>query len=130
MTKALQTISTVMGKIGVKTAYAKPYQFSDTQLVPVAAVWSGWGGGDASGTVTADHDGEIVSTSKDHADADGVSQGGGGGTIIMPIGAYLERDGRTRFEPNTIALLSVAIPFVCVLGRAIARIVRVCKKKK
>ena len=30
MTKALQTISTVMGKIGVKTAYAKPYQFSDT----------------------------------------------------------------------------------------------------
>ena len=60
----------------------------------------------------------------------GEGAGGGGGGASVPVGAYVTRDGRTRFEPNTIALLAVGIPFVWVTGRAIGRILRGLRGKR
>ena len=54
--------------------------------------------------------------------------GGGAGGWSAPVGAYITRDGVTRFEPNLITLLVVATPFVCFAGRAIARIIKALKK--
>lgn len=100
--------------VGVHAAYGDPVDIDGTTIVPVACAWYGFGAGEA---VTDDDTPEL-----------GNGGGGGGGGAALPIGAYVTRDGHTRFEPNTIAVLAVGIPFVCVAGRAIARVVRALKR--
>lgn len=91
---------------GVKSAYGQQEDVDGTKLIPVALTWSGFGGG---------------------SDEAGNGAGGGGGYAI-PLGAYISRGGDLRFEPNPIALLAVAIPFVFVAGRALSRVIRFLKK--
>ena len=91
---------------GVKSAYGEPQDVDGVSITPVALTWAGFGGG------------------ADEND----NGGGGGGGVAIPLGVYVRREEGLRFEPNLVALLAVAIPFVCVTGRAISRVIRALKK--
>ncbi|MDT0157095.1 hypothetical protein Q9R19_05580 [Microbacterium sp. ARD32] len=91
--------------LGARTAYGDPIEVDGISVTPVALTVAGFGGG------TADQ-----------------GEGGGGGGMTVPLGVYMRREEGLRFEPNPIVLLAVAVPFVCVLGRALTRIIRALKK--
>jgi len=106
MTSLPEKLAELSRTAGVKSAYGEPIQIDGVTLVPVAIVQYGFGGGDAGDQ----------------------GSGGGGGGGALPIGAYIKSAGTVRFEPNVIALLTVAIPFICVTGHALNRIIRALKK--
>ncbi|WP_345750423.1 hypothetical protein [Microbacterium rhizophilus] len=96
----------ISASVGVNSAYGEQQEVDGVRIIPVAATWSGFGGGsEPSG-----------------------GEGGGGGGFTVPLGAYVRRGDTLTFEPNLVSLLAVAIPFVWVAGRALARIVRALKK--
>ena len=117
MANLTQQLADTVSQVGVKAAYGEPIEVDGTTIVPVACTMYGFGGGegDAGGT-------------SDQASGGGEGSGGGGGGMATPVGAYVTRDGHTRFEPNIIALLAVGVPFVCVAGRALARVIRALKR--
>ncbi len=110
MASITKQIADTVSSVGVHAAYGEPVELDGSIIVPVAVASYGFGAGEAG------------------AEAQGEGAGGGGGGFAWPVGAYVTRDGFTRFEPNTIALLAVGIPFVCVAGRAISRVVKALKK--
>ncbi len=92
--------------IGVRSVYGEQQDIDGVRLIPVALVWTGFGGGsDEAG-----------------------NGGGGGGGYAIPVGAYIRKGDDVRFEPNLVALLAVAVPFVLVAGRALSRVIRALKK--
>ncbi|MGB3374183.1 MAG: hypothetical protein WBA87_03475 [Microbacterium sp.] len=95
-----------VASFGVKSAYGEPQDIDGVSITPVALTWAGFGGG---------------------SDADDSGAGGGGG-VSIPLGVYVRREEGLRFEPNFVALLAVAVPFVWVVGRALSRIIRALKK--
>lgn len=103
-------IADTVSSVGVHAAYGDPVELDGTTIVPVAIASYGFGAGEGG------------------AEAQGEGSAAGGGGFACPIGAYVTRDGYTRFEPNTVVLLAVGIPFVCVAGRAIARVIRALKR--
>lgn len=110
MASITKQIADTVSSVGVHAAYGEPVELDGSIIIPVAVASYGFGAGEAG------------------AEAQGEGAGGGGGGFAWPVGAYVTRDGFTRFEPNTIALLAVGIPFVCVAGRAISRVVKALKK--
>ncbi|MGO1415094.1 MAG: hypothetical protein ACTHVH_11170 [Microbacterium gubbeenense] len=106
----MPNIALELGKItnraGVNAVYGEKQEVDGVTIVPVAAAWSGFGGGDEEGK----------------------GAGGGGGSISMPLGVYVRRPEGLRFEPNLIALLAVSVPVICVAGRALRKIIRALKK--
>jgi uncharacterized spore protein YtfJ len=110
MANVTKQLADTVTTVGVHAAYGDPVDLNGTTVIPVAIASYGFGGGEGGTSET------------------GEGSGGGGGGFACPVGAYVTRDGYTRFEPNTIALLAVGIPFVCVAGRAIARVVKALKK--
>jgi len=96
------------GNLGVEAAYGEQQDLDGVKVLPVAATWSGFGGG---------------------SDEQG-NGGGGGGGFTLPVGAYVRRGSEFRFAPNPVTLLVVLTPFVCVAGRALARVVKSLKKKR
>lgn len=96
--------------LGVKSAYGQTQEVDGAQFTPVALTWSGFGGGSGG------------------AEGAGEGEGGGGGGMAIPLGVYVRREEGLRFEPNNVALLAVAVPFVWVAGRAVSRIIRALKK--
>lgn len=115
--------SALLHNVGVHTAYGDPVVIDGTTIVPVAAAGFlfGSGSGDAgelNENTRTQRSGEI--------DASGNATAGGG--YAFPVGAYVTRDGYTKFEPNVIAVAAIAIPLVCVAGSALARVVRALKK--
>lgn len=109
MVKLTTKIAKNADSVGVGAAYGDPVEIEGTTIVPVA--FAGY-----------------AFASSDEADGQGEAAPAGGGGFSWPVGAYVTRDGYTRFEPNTIALLVVGIPFVCVTARALARVIRALKK--
>lgn len=95
-----------VASFGVKSAYGEPQDVDGVSITPVALTWAGFGGG---------------------SDETG-NGGGGGGGVSIPVGVYVRREEGLRFEPNLVALLAVAIPFVWVAGRALSRVIRALKK--
>ncbi|MGD9606905.1 MAG: spore germination protein GerW family protein [Leucobacter sp.] len=110
MPSITKQIADTVSSVGVHAAYGEPVELDGTTIIPVACASYGFGAGEGG------------------IDENSEGSGGGGGGVAIPVGAYVTRDGTTRFEPNTIALLAVGIPFICVAGRAIARVVRALKR--
>jgi len=110
MANVTKELADTVTTVGVHAAYGDPVDLNGTTVIPVAIASYGFGAGEGGAAET------------------GEGSAGGGGGFACPVGAYVTRDGYTRFEPNTIALLAVGIPFVWVAGRAIARVIRVLKK--
>ena len=97
--------------LGLGTVYGDPIEVEGTTLVPVALAYYGFGGGSDGG----------------ESEDSGVGGGGGGGMSI-PVGAYIKDIDGLRFRPNLVTLMAVAVPVICVSGRALARIIRALKK--
>lgn len=95
---------------GVKSAYGEPQDVDGVSITPVAFTFTGFGGGSGGAGDSAE------------------GEGGGGGGFAIPLGVYVRREEGLRFEPNIVTLLAVAVPFVCVAGRALTRIIRALKK--
>ena len=83
-------------------AYGEPIRLDGKELVPVALVSFGFGGG----------------TEGDDPDAAG--SGGGGGGFVFPLGVYTHDDGgRLTFRPNTLSLTACLVTLVCPVGLAL-----------
>ncbi len=113
MAHLTKQLAETVTQVGVHSAYGDAVEVDGVAIMPVACVTYGFGAGEGGA---------------DAAEAQGEGSGGGGGGIAVPVGAYLTRDGVTRFEPNIIALLAVGVPFVWVAGRALSRIIRALKR--
>lgn len=93
--------------LAVSRAYGEPVNIGGQTVVPVALVSFGFGGG----------------TESDQ----GGSGGGGGGTVI-PLGVYTSVNGRTVFQPNTIATLACMVPLVAAAGTAVRRAIKAARR--
>lgn len=113
MVNLTKELADTVARIGVTSAYGDPVDVEGTTIMPVALTSYGFGAGEGGAEAGV---------------GEGEGSGGGGGGFSAPLGAYVTRDGVTRFEPNTIALLAVGIPFVCVVGRALTRLVKALKR--
>lgn len=98
-------LGNLVASLGVKSAYGEPQDVDGVSITPVAFTYSGFGGGSGEG-----------------------ADGGGGGGVSIPVGVYVRREEGLRFEPNIVTLLVVAVPFICVTGKALTRIIRALKK--
>ncbi len=110
MTNLAIKLSENARSMGVQSVYGDPIQIDGVTIVPVAIVQYGFGGGG------------------DESDTAAAASGGGGGGAAIPVGAYVKCGDTVRFEPNIISLMAVAIPFICVTGMAIARVIRAAKR--
>lgn len=115
MSNLSSKISDTLSSLGVERSFGAPVELGEETFIPVAGVWVGLGGG---------------SSTDDAASDGGGGDGVGGGGLSVPLGAYVSSGGRSVFRPNTIALLAVATPLVCVTGCAIARIVRAARRRR
>ena len=115
MANLLNTLSDkIPGALGSRASYGEQVDLDGTKIIPVSYVAFGFGAGEGNGT---DDEGQR-----------GEGYGGGGGGVSIPVGAYVSRDGRdAEFEPNVIALIAVAGPFIWLLGKALARVIRALK---
>ncbi|UCR89290.1 hypothetical protein [Mycetocola spongiae] len=108
MSKIALDLADKFKNTGVGTSYGAPVEVDGATMVPVAVGWFGFGAGDSGSA--------------------GEGNGGGGGSLSLPIGAYEKTREGWKFSPNIIALLTVSVPVICVLGRALSRIIRAAKK--
>lgn len=106
MASLTERLADIVSTNGVKTVYGEKVETEGTTILPVAIASFGFGAGEVNEK----------------------GESGGGGGAIAPVGAYVTRDGYTRFEPNLITLLVVATPFVWIAGRALSRIIKALKK--
>ena len=97
---------------GVKIAYGEKVVVGGTEMVPVAFVSYGFGGGSMAGPANMDKDTDMT------------GDGGGGGGVSIPVGAYIATSDGLRFHPNPITSAWVSIPLIAALGWAISRIVK------
>lgn len=107
----MPNIALELGKLssnlGVTASYGEQQDLDGVRVLPVAATWSGFGGGsDEAG-----------------------NGGGGGGGFSLPVGAYIRRGSEFRFAPNPVTLLVVLTPFVCAAGHALGHVIKRLKKK-
>lgn len=93
--------------VGVAKAYGPPVKVGGEEIVPVALVTFGFGGG-----------GEGV---------EGASGGGGGG-MVLPLGVYgSSAGGRAEFRPNTVVTLACLVPLIAVAGAAVRGAIRAAR---
>ncbi|ADX72139.1 hypothetical protein Asphe3_09480 [Pseudarthrobacter phenanthrenivorans Sphe3] len=93
--------------IGVSRAYGSPVQLGGEELIPVALVSFGLGGGSEAGQ-------------------DGASGGGGGG-MVVPLGVYRKVGGQVAFRPNTVVTLVCLVPLISAAGAAVRKAIRAAK---
>ena len=105
---------------GTRLAYGEKITVDGHELVPVALVAFGLGGG------------EGVGESSDTGPAAGRAEGNGGGAggCAIPLGAYVGGPGGPRFRPNTIALIVAAGPWVSIAGLAAAQVIRALRVRR
>lgn len=113
MTNPLTKLSESVPSWGAKLAYGEKVTVDGHELLPVALVAFGFGGGEGSGGIPED-DGSSRRT--------GEGSGGGGGGYSLPIGAYVGGPNGAKFRVNPIALLAIAVPLVSVAAWALVRI--------
>jgi uncharacterized spore protein YtfJ len=97
---------------GVTLAYGEKITVDGHELVPVALAGFGFGAGEGD---TNGGDGPEGS-------------GGGGGGWSIPVGAYVAGPAGPKFQPNLIALIAVAVPALCIMGRALPKIIKAAKR--
>ncbi|WP_258805054.1 hypothetical protein [Pseudarthrobacter sp. NS4] len=93
--------------VGVSRAYGSPVQLGGEEVIPVALVSFGFGGGGEAGQEGA--------------------SGGGGGGMVVPLGVYRKVGDQVAFRPNTVVALVCVVPVIAVLGGAVRRAIRAAK---
>jgi hypothetical protein len=93
--------------IGVSRAYGSPIQLGGEEVIPVALVSFGFGGGWEAGQEGA--------------------SGGGGGGMVLPLGVYRNVGGQVAFRTNTVVALVCLVPLVSAAGAAVRKAIRAAK---
>lgn len=102
MADAMQSLTDTFKNVGVARAYGEPVRLGGKEIVPVALVSFGFGGGTEGG------------------EPEGGGAGGGGGGFVFPLGVYTHDDGgRLVFRPNPLSLTACLVPLVCAVGFAL-----------
>ncbi len=108
MTDALASLAEAFKNVGVSRAYGAAVQVDGEELIPVALVSFGFGGGSEAGNDAG---------------------GGGGGGFVLPLGVYCRgRGGHVVFRPNTLALLAGLTPLVCAVGYSVRGVIRTLRR--
>jgi hypothetical protein len=110
MAYLVESIGKLVTSLGIRASYGEKVTIDGAEVVPVALVWFGFGGGSDEGGETRE------------------AGGGGGGGATIPIGVYTGGINGPRFQPNLVALMAVAIPLTVVTGKALSHIIRALKK--
>src|SRR5690625_760399 len=105
-------LAELFSNLAVESTYGAPVDIDGVRIIPAAVACLGFGAG------------EGIPSHEEKAEG----SGGGGGGMSVPVGAYITRDGTTRFEPNTIALMAVGVTLAWTTGRALTRIVKALKR--
>jgi len=113
MTTIIEKLAESVPSWGAKLAYGDKTTIDGHEVLPVALVIFGFGGGEGSGEMPG-----AEPASK------GEGSGGGGGGYALPIGAYVGTPDGAVFRANPVALIAVAVPLVSAAGWALARIIR------
>ena len=122
MTEALSSLAETFKNVGVSRAYGPAVTVDGEELIPVALVSFGFGGGGNSLPVP---DGAAAG-----GDSDGAAAGGGGGGFVLPLGVYCRgRDGQVAFRPNSIAVLAGLVPLVCAVGFSVRGVLRTLRRR-
>jgi uncharacterized spore protein YtfJ len=77
----MQVIDQARDSITVRRVFGDPVERDGLTIIPAASVQGGGGGGGSPG------------------DGEGSGSGGGFGIRARPVGAYVIRDGKVRWEP-------------------------------
>jgi|SRR6476661_5617969 len=102
MADAMKSLTESFRNVGVSRAYGQPIRLDGREIVPVALVSFGFGGGTEGG------------------DPEEAGTGGGGGGLVFPLGVYSHDDGgRLTFRPNPLALTACLMPLVCAASLAL-----------
>ncbi|MFP3460542.1 hypothetical protein R5O87_06815 [Arthrobacter globiformis] len=102
MADAMKSLTESFRNVGVSRAYGDPIRLGGKEIIPVALVSFGFGGGTEGG------------------DPEGAGSGGGGGGLVFPLGVYTQDDGgRLTFRPNPLSLMACLVPLVCAAGLAL-----------
>ena len=137
MTEALSSLAGTFKDVGVSRAYGPAVTVDGEELIPVALVSFGFGGGGSSGPVPAGPGpagtaaggtaaGGIDAEGKD----DSAAAGGGGGGFVLPLGVYCRgRDGRVAFRPNSVAVLAGLVPLVWAVGFSVRGVLRTVRRR-
>lgn len=113
MTSALSSLEEAFRNVGVSRAYGPAVRVDGEELIPVALVSFGFGGGSEADSAAN------AGTAKPGA------SGGGGGGFVLPLGVYSKGpNGRVAFRPNTITLLAGLAPLVCAVGFSLRAVIR------
>lgn len=107
MADAFPTLIEAFKNVGVSRAYGSPVQLGGEEIIPVALVSFGFGGGGEAGP-------------------DGASGGGGGG-MVLPLGVYRNVGGQVSFRPNTVVALVCLVPVISAVGAAVRKTIRASK---
>ena len=90
---ASAVLSKVAESIGAGRSFGPPFEHDGVMLIPVAYVIGGGGGGSNRGKPGAT------------GDLDAPAAGGGFGTVSIPIGAWVIKNGEVRWTPAFDAAL-------------------------
>ncbi|MET1087511.1 MAG: hypothetical protein ABWY04_10370 [Arthrobacter sp.] len=93
--------------VGVAKAYGSPVQLGGAEVIPVALVSFGFGGGGEAGQEGA--------------------SGGGGGGMVLPLGVYRSVRGKVVFRPNTLVALVCLVPVISAAGGAVRKAISAAK---
>ena len=107
MADTLASLADSFKNMGVTRAYGTPVNVGGEEIIPVALVSFGFGGG---------------------TEAEEGASGGGGGGFVVPLGVYRTVNGKPAFRPNTIAALVCMVPLVSAAGAAVRKAVRAARK--
>jgi uncharacterized spore protein YtfJ len=110
MSEVFSSLVETFKNVGVSRAYGAPVQIGGEELIPVALVSFGFGGGS-------------------DANRDSGAAGGGGGGFVLPVGVYSQNErGRLVFRPNTIMVLAGLVPVVWAVGISLRGVLRTIKR--
>jgi uncharacterized spore protein YtfJ len=100
-------------KNSVSRAYGPAVNVAGEEIIPVAVVSFGFGGGNSP------------------EDGQPGGSGGGGGGFVLPLGVYAKgRSGRVTFRPNAVVMLVVLAPLVCAVGVAMRGVLRTVRSHR
>jgi hypothetical protein len=109
MSESFSSLVDTFRNVGVSRAFGPTTTIAGEEIVPVAMVSFGFGGG---------------SSPEDGQPGVGGSGGGGGG-FVLPLGVYAKGPaGNLGFRPNTVVVLAALTPLVCAVGLSIRGILR------
>jgi uncharacterized spore protein YtfJ len=129
MTEALSSLAETFKNVGVSRAYGPAVTVDGEELIPVALVSFGFGGGQNAGGGSAGGANPVEGRAATDSSQESAAGGGGGG-FVLPLGAYCRgRSGLVVFKPNSIAVLLGLVPLVWAVGIAVRGALRTLHRR-